>query len=246
MPADIPGVNLNVTQQLALFDEIKKFYPEQPFEDDKKEGMRYFFQNPNYSYGESIILYCIMRHLQPKKIIEVGSGYSSCVILDTNELFLENTAHCTFIEPYPDLLRSLIKHGDADMVNIITRDLQDINIDIFKELSEGDILFFDSTHVSKINSDVNHIFFEILSQIKSGVYVHFHDICYPFEYPKQWIYQGRAWNEAYILRAFLQYNQAFAIQFFNSYLGYFYKDILSRDMPLYATNPGTSLWMKRV
>jgi|ERR1041384_1342521 hypothetical protein len=41
-------------------------------------------------------------------------------------------------------------------------------------------------------------------KVAPGVYVHFHDVCFPFEYPEEWMCQGRAWNEAYLLRAFLQ------------------------------------------
>jgi hypothetical protein len=187
----------------------------------------------------------MIRHLQPKRIIEVGSGYSSCVTLDTNELFLDNSVSCTFIEPYPQLLQSLLKEGDAEKINIVQQNLQDIGTNIFSELSEGDILFIDSTHVSKIHSDVNFIFSELLPCLKKGVYIHFHDIFYPFEYPKEWIYQGRAWNEVYLLRAFLQYNTNFEIQFFNSYLGHLHRDIFINDMPLCSKNPGTSIWLKK-
>jgi predicted O-methyltransferase YrrM len=245
IPSDIMGVNLNVARQLRLFDILKKYYSEQPFRDDKQEDIRFYFQNPNFSYGEAIIFYSMIRHLQPKRIIEVGSGYSSCVMLDTNELFLDNSVSCTCIEPHPQLLQSLLREGDTEKLNIVQQNLQDIDISIFSELSEGDILFIDSTHVSKIHSDVNFIFSDILPCLRNGVYIHFHDIFYPFEYPKEWIYQGRAWNEVYLLRAFLQYNTNFEIQFFNSYLWHLHRDIFINDMPLCSNNPGTSIWLKK-
>ena len=81
--------------------------------------------------------------------------------------------------------------------------LQDVDLKEFDKLKSGDVLFIDSTHVSKIGSDVNYLFFEILPRLHRGVYIHIHDIFYPFEYPKDWIDEGRAWNENYILRAFL-------------------------------------------
>lgn len=246
IPNEILGVDLNEEGQVHLLHELKRYYRDQPFEAQKKENLRYFFENPNYSYGEAIILYCVIRHTKPQKIIEIGSGYSSCAILDTNELFFDNAISCAFIDPYPQLLQSLIKDSDRDRIEIIQKNVQDINIDIFSELSAGDILFIDSSHVSKVNSDVNYIFFEILPHIKSGVYIHFHDVGYPFEYPKEWIYEGRAWNEAYLLRAFLQYNNIFRIQFFNSFLSYFYKDVLSNEMPIFMKNPGTSIWIQKI
>jgi hypothetical protein len=188
----------------------------------------------------------MIRYIQPKKIVEIGSVYSSCAILDTNEIFFDNAISCTFIDPYPQLLQSLIKDTDIGKFEVIQKNIQNVDIDRFSELSAGDILFIDSSRVSKINSDVNHIFFEILPHIKRGVYVHFHDIGYPFEYPKEWIYEGRAWNEAYLLRAFLQYNNVFKIQFFNSFLAYSYKDIVKDNMPIFMKNPGTSIWIQKI
>ena len=246
IPREIPGIDLNEQEQINLFTKFKQYYKEQPFKAHKKENLRYFFENPSYSYSDAIFLYCMVRHAQPKKIIEVGSGYSSCVILDTNELFFNNAISCTFIDPYPELLHSLIKDSDKDRIEIIPKKLQDVEINKFSELSAGDILFIDSTHVSKINSDVNCIFFKILPYINSGVYIHFHDVFYPFEYPKKWIYEGIAWNEDYILRAFLQYNNAFKIIFFNTFLEHFYEDRFINEIPLCMKNKGGSIWIKKI
>lgn len=246
IPGEIPGIDLNVEEQIELLNKFKKYYKEQPFGSRKREGLRFYFENPSYSYSDAIVLYCMIRHLQPKKIIEVGSGYSSCIILDTNELFLGDSISCTFIEPYPQLLQSLIKGTDKMKIEVIQKNLQDVNLDKFSELAAGDIFFVDSTHVSKINSDVNYIFFKILPYLKSGVCIHFHDIFYPFEYPKEWVYQGLAWNETYLLRAFLQYNNAFKIQFFNTYLEHFHREEFFDEMPIPLKYVGASIWIKKV
>jgi predicted O-methyltransferase YrrM len=246
IPKKIPGVDLNEEEQINLFNKFKEYYKEQPFEAHKKENLRYFFENPAYLYSDAIFLYCMIRHARPKKIIEVGSGYSSCVILDTNELFFSNAISCTFVDPYPELLQSLIKDSDKDRIEIIPKKIQDVDMNKFSDLSSGDILFIDSTHVSKIGSDVNYVFSKLLPHIKSGVYIHFHDVFYPFEYPKEWIYEGRAWNEAYVLRAFLQYNNRFKIVFFNTFLENFYKDKFINEMPLCMKNPGGSIWIEKI
>jgi len=88
VPRELPGIDLNEAGQLRLFDELRKFYDQQPFPETENRGARYWFQNPAYSYSDAILLYCLMCYLCPRKIIEVGSGYSSCAMLDTNELFL--------------------------------------------------------------------------------------------------------------------------------------------------------------
>jgi hypothetical protein len=246
IPRNLPGINLNESEQLKLFRHFRQYYQEIPFESHQKPGFRYFFENPAYSYSDAICLYCMIRYAQPKKIIEVGSGYSSCVTLDVNEFFFEEKISCTFIEPYPELLLSLMKDSDQGKVEIVSSKLQDVELDKFSELSAGDILFIDSTHVSKANSDVNYILFEILPYISSGVYIHFHDIFYPFEYPKAWIYEGRSWNEDYILRAFLSYNDSFKIVFFNTFLGNFYADMFISEMPLCMKNLGGSIWIQKI
>lgn len=247
MPRGLPTVDLNEGEQLELLNAFKEYYKElPPWGDDKSEGLRYHFDNPNFPHADAISLYAMLRHLRPKRIVEIGSGYSSCVTLDTNELFLDNRVACTFIEPHPELLLSLIKDGDKRRVEIISSKLQDVDPKHFSSLSENDILFIDSTHVSKVGSDVNHIFFEIIPSLNSGVYIHFHDICYPFEYPKMWVYENRAWNESYLLRAFLQYNQAFKIVFFNNFLGHFFPEEIAKDMPLFMKNIGGSIWLRKV
>ena len=247
IPSDgIPGVNLAEQRQLELLSAFESYYGEQPFEAHKKEGLRYFFENPSFSYADAIVLYSLIRHAKPSKIVEVGSGFSSCVMLDTSACFFDSQIACTFIDPHPELFLALVGDPQQENSEIIDSPLQAVDISIFSALSEGDILFIDSTHVSKVGSDVNRIFFEILPALKSGVFVHFHDIFYPFEYIKQWIYSGKAWNEAYLLRAFLQYNQQFQIQFFNSFMHYAHREKLGEAMPLCLKNPGGSIWLKKV
>ena len=69
-----------------------------------------------------------------------------------------------------------MRPGDEERVTIIGAGIQDVALDVFAKLEAGDILFVDSTHVSKIASDVNYIFFEILPVLQKGVYIHIHDI----------------------------------------------------------------------
>jgi predicted O-methyltransferase YrrM len=242
----ISGVELNLSEQIKLLNKFDVYYADLPFKDNKTDGLRYYFQNPSYSYFDAFFLYCMIRYAKPKNIIEVGSGYSSCVTLDTNELFFDNKINCSFIEPYPDLLKSLVKDSDKSVISIYETKLQDTPLDLFKELQNNDILFIDSSHVSKIGSDVNYIIHEILPILQKGVHIHFHDILYPFEYPKEWLLEGRAWNEQYILRAFLEFNTQFEIILFNAYLELIYREELEKKFPLIFKNGGGSIWIKRI
>jgi len=245
-PDKLQGINLNRAGQVALFEAMSPYYAEQPFRTEKTDGLRFYFDNPNFKWGEAIILYCLMRHAQPKRLIEIGCGYSSCAILDINEHIFNNSIETIFCEPYPDLLLSLLNEGDREPIQIVPQPIQWIDKSLFSQLQENDILLVDSTHVCKTGSDVNHIFFEVLPSLASGVYIHFHDIYYPFEYPKEWVYQRRAWNEAYLLRAFLQFNFAFEIAFHNQYFNLFETQRLQNKMPLCAMHAGSSLWLRKL
>ena len=246
VPRDIPGVELDEAKQLELLESFVPYYQELPFKPHKTAGLRYHFENGAYSYSDAILLYCMIRHLRPKRIIEIGSGFSSCVTLDTNELFFGGSISITFVEPFPDRLLSLVKQEDKGKIRVVPHRLQEIDIGEFEALDENDILFVDSTHVSKINSDVNRIFFEVLPRIRSGVHIHFHDIIYPFEYPKEWVYDGRAWNEAYMLRTFLQYNREFRVVLMNTFMECYYESFFREKMPLCLENPGGSIWIRKL
>lgn len=241
----IRGIDLQVKEQLLLIESLNKYYPDLPFPGKKIRSLRYNFENNYYSYNDGIILYSIMRHFKPKNIIEIGSGYSSAVMMDTNELFFHNRAKLTFIEPYPsERLNYLLKNTDQDKVNIIKQDVQKVSLNVFKELEIGDILFIDSTHVVKTGSDVNYILFEILPLLNTGVLIHFHDIYYPFEYPKQWVMDGFGWNEAYFLKSFLMYNKDFKIMLFSDYMHKFHRESF-KNMPLTYKSTGSNLWIEK-
>ena len=244
-PRNLPAINLNEEKQLSLLHELKDYYNSFPFKVELEPGWRFCLGNPSYSYSDAVFLYLMIMRLKPKRIIEVGCGYSSCEILDINEKYFDNSIDCTFIDPFPELMLSLLKPGDSERSKIIHSKLQEVDLSEFSGLEEKDILFIDSTHVSKVYSDVNYTFFEILPSLKSGVYINFHDIFFPFEYPKVWIYERRAWSESYLMRAFLQYNESFEIAMFNSMMERYYKEFFENNMPLCTQGGGQSIWIRK-
>ena len=243
---EIPGIDNNEAAQLALLDDFSRFNDEIPFKDTPSPGSRYYYQNPFFSYGDAFILYSMLRHFRPKRIVEVGSGFSSAVMLDTNDAFLSRECHFTFIEPYPERLLSLMEGPDAEGHRIISTPVQEAGLEVFADLGPRDILFIDSTHVAKIGSDVVHLLTHVLPSLKSGVIIHFHDVFWPFEYPEELIRMGVAWNESYVLKAFLQFNSQFRILFFNSYLAIHHRAILESKVPLFLKNTGGSLWIEKI
>jgi predicted O-methyltransferase YrrM len=251
---ELKGINLNVRGQLQHVQQFAAYNCELSLPDSKSSGCRYYLDNGFFSYGDAVSLFGMMRLYSPTRIVEIGSGFSSALMLDVNDRFFSGRdIDFTFIEPYPSRLLGLINDTDRDACRIVEEHVQNVPGEIFTALDENDILFIDSSHVAKANSDVLYILFSILPMVKPGVLIHFHDMLWPFEYPYLWLKEGRAWNEAYFVRAFLQYNDAFSVSFFNSYLERNHEACLREYLPVMlrppsskATPGNSSLWLRKV
>jgi len=239
------GIDINLDRQRQWLKEMEAFHDEFPYL--TPTSTRYKIPNQTFAPADAYSLYAFIRQLKPKRIIEVGSGMSSAVMMDVNEIFFENGIQLTFVEPFPDLLRQVLRSEDNAQNQILVKKVQDVALSTFESLEENDILFIDSSHVSKMGSDVNYLFFHVLPRLKKGVYVHVHDINVHFEYPWDWIEEGRTWNEAYLLRGFLMFNSTFSIQYFNSYMAHYYRKEINESLPFMAAadNSGGSIWMKK-
>jgi hypothetical protein len=244
MPASLPAVDLRTDAQLELLERLARWYPQVPFSDQPDGVHRYCYENPNYSYADAIFYSCLLLEVRPRRVIEVGSGWSSALLLDLNDGLLGGSVEMTFVEPAPDVLRGLARPGDLEG-RLHPVPVQELAPEFFDVLGPGDILFVDSTHVVRAGGDVNHLVFEVLPRLHAGVLVHFHDVFFPFEYPPIWLRQGRSWNESYLLRAFLQYNHAFEIVLFGTYVEHLRHEWFAEHMPKCLRNPGGSLWLRR-
>jgi hypothetical protein len=243
---DSEDVRIDVPLILSWFEKISYHYKQLPFPEERQPGFRYCYENGMFSYSDAISLFGILVELSPRRLIEVGSGYSSCVSMDTNDLFLNRSMQMKFIEPYPQRLFAILPPGDSYRSCVEQVRLQKAPLEWFSKLEAGDVLFIDSSHVGKLGSDVNHYFFAIFPVLASGVYIHIHDVFYPFEYPSSWIIeQNRSWNEAYLLHAFLQYNSAYEIIYFNDYVFQEHRGLLESKMPKCLKNGGGSIWLRK-
>jgi len=240
-PESLPGIDLNLDGQLEVLETLKPFYKTLP----GHKWKRYKDGNLQFDESSAALLLCMLLKIKPGRVIEAGCGYSSAAMLDVNELFLGNSVKFTFIDINLDRLKKLTTPNDLKNARVFEKRLQDIPLDYFRNLEKGDVLFIDSSHCMRFNSDVNCILFEILPILPAGVYIHFHDIFYPFEYPKKWLVTyGWSFNEAYILRSFLQYNNVFKVNYFGSYLHKTQKGAVSR-YPLIDSPEVSSLWLKK-
>lgn len=246
-PESLVGVNFDRKHILSMWYMLLPHMISAPFPVEKTFSFRYFFNNPAFGYADGSLLHAVLRHFEPRKIIEIGSGYSSANIVDTLERFPVEGVEVTFIDPYPELLIDLLDPKPTIQYRIIGERVQDVDVACFESLNRGDLLFIDSTHVLRTGSDVCFELFEILPRLKAGVIVHFHDVFWPFEYPEDWVAnQGRSWNEIYALRAFLTNNEDWRIIMFGDFMAKMERDVVLETYPRFFLNTGGSIWLEKL
>ncbi len=227
---DLPGIDENIAAQLELAAQLQPLLKDFPYTltaDGKSvvglfkgKPLRFSSCDRNKTFHlDAVILQAMLRYFKPTRVVEVGSGYSSTIMLDVREQQGWNDQQLTFIEPFSqDYFFPLLRPEDRNIIKIIEKPLWDVDRDVFQSLESGDLLFIDSSHVAKLGSDVYDYLFNILPILKPGVIIHVHDITANFECASGWFQNGWYWNEGAFLRAFLMFNNQFEILFHSSLL----------------------------
>jgi predicted O-methyltransferase YrrM len=245
-PGDIKGIHFDEDAMVQFWKQNAEFIKNTRFSEHDNGKNRYYYDNDQFPYGDAMMLRAMIAHFKPKNVIEVGSGFSSACMLDTVDDVGLSDFTMTCIDPDAGRLRRRLREEDHSRVNIIEGLVQSVPVSTFSKLNENEILFIDSTHVLKTASDVHYELFSILPSLNKGVLVHFHDIQYPFEYPRQWLFEdNRSWNEIYALRAFLTFNSAFEVVFWNGLFAHRQRELVHATNSLFLTNPGGSIWLRR-
>jgi predicted O-methyltransferase YrrM len=256
-PSEMPGVDFNDAAQVALLKEFAEGYraeyeafPSQP----TGRPADYHLDNPMFAKVDAEILYCMVRQRKPRRVIEIGSGNSTKI----TTLALERNAaqdpskdgSVVAIEPYPS---DVLLGGLPRLEELIVKPVQEVPLSLFDQLSAGDILFIDSSHVLKIGSDVQYEFLEIVPRVAPGVAVHVHDVFLPAEYPRHMVMDWhRFWTEQYLLQAFLAFNSAFSVLWGSMHMHLAHPEELDAAFPSYRREgwptglPPCSFWMERV
>jgi hypothetical protein len=242
----LPGIAVDYERMKVLRNQLFSLVADLGFPQLQSASHRYFWDNPLFCLGDALVLAAMVRRARPSHIVEVGSGFSSAAILDVLERTPGLDTSLVFIEPDTGRLDALLRPDDLQRTTILRSPVQQVPVSTFDVLDAGDILVLDTTHVSKTGSDVNHEMFDVLPRLKPGVIVHVHDVFDGFEYPDQWVYQeNRSWNEIYLLRAFLMYNDAFEILYANHAMYRRDPEGFAAVAPAGVTFPGGSLWLRK-
>jgi hypothetical protein len=245
LPDSVADVRLDRSEIVQTWRALLPYLTTVPFSGAGGPPFRYRFDNPAYSWADGSLLHAMLRHYRPSQVIEIGSGWSSACTVDTVEHYLDGACRLTFIEPYPELLHTLLGETKTP-VRIMEQPVQHVPLDVFTSLQANDILFIDSTHVLRTGSDVCYELFEILPLLARGVIVHIHDMFWPFEYKRSWaVDENRSWNELYAVRALLANSDRWKIIMFNDWIFRFERDLIADTYPPFLNNTGGALWLQR-
>ena len=191
----------NIQRTEQFLGEIKQYAAE--FNPPLEKGAdsvpaHYYWNNPSFSYMDAMSYYCVLRHVKPKLVVEIGAGNST--LAADMALQKNGFGEIKVIEPYPlEFLKEI-----ESVSEIIESGVQDIGLEPLCELIEAaEVLFIDSTHTVKVGSDCVYIYLKLLPSIRSNLVVHAHDITLPYAYEIKNLDRHVYWTEQYLLYAYL-------------------------------------------
>lgn len=236
----LPGIDLNLGEQLATLQAFDFNRELEQFSIDKKNDLEYYYKNGSFESGDAEYLYNIVRLKKPATFVEIGSGFSTLI---ANSAIKKNNNGCNHIciEPYE---AKWIEQLD---VQVIRKKVEEVDRSIFKALQKDDILFIDSSHIIRPQGDVLLEYLEILPQLNPGVIIHVHDIFTPKDYLDEFVFNYHyMWNEQYLLEALLTNNNSIKIIGAVNYLKHQHFDELTAKCPILKQQPYRepgSFWM---
>ena len=215
----LPGICWREEEQLVLLAQFGRMFGGEcdwPTEPTKNPYQNYT-RNGRFGYGCATGLHCFIRYFQPRRVIEIGSGFSSLVTSSALGINGKADSEYIIIDPYPQPIMNNLHR----MTQLINQRVELLDVSFFEQLEKNDVLFVDSSHLVKMGGDVNYLILEILPRVAPGVIVHFHDIPMPWEYDRAYFVNPkfrRFWTESYLLQAFLCFNGQFEVSLAMGYL----------------------------
>ena len=254
-PSSLAGIAIDQDRMLAEWTRLHRTFASEygALPDHRSLASAGF--GVGFPKADARTLYYMLRDKRPRRYVEVGAG------LSTYYAHLARAAtradggpdmSMTCIDPYPHAALSTIPG-----IEVIRDEVQDLPTQAFESLDAGDVLFIDSSHAAKIDSDVTFLMTEVVPRVRTGVYIHIHDIPFPYNFPyppelyifdREW---PMYWNEPVVVQAFLQFNDSFEVVLSLPYLAFRDPELVARTVPergpeiSYANVIG-SLWLRRV
>lgn len=209
------GIELDPSEHLRFLEtRLAPYFPEfDPPLYPGADSAQLSIYNGWYQTVESEVLYGFVRHLEPKRIVELGSGFTTQIMGAACERNRAEGHPADYLvhDLYP---RRAVLDAATGITEFRQVAAEDLPLSTFASLGAGDVLFVDTSHAVRLGGDVVSIVLDVLPTLAPGVVVHFHDIFLPWDYPRDWVERHhRYWNEQYLLQAFLTLNPHFELLF---------------------------------
>lgn len=237
------GLELDSDTQLVFLERLAPWAHElDSIDDDRPDEHGFSWSNGQFNRTDATIYYCLLRERRPGRILEVGGGFST--LIACRAATRNGATEVICVDPAP---RAALADGVPGLARLVRAPVQDVDLAEFAALAAGDVLFVDSSHVSRVGSDVNRIVLDVLPSLAPGVLVHFHDVFLPWDYPEEWVRRQHFWNEQYLLHAFLLLNDAYEILWTANLVGTERADAVRRilGIPSGVDVRGSSVWLRR-
>ena len=134
--------------------------------------MTLHLDNPWYGPMDAHVLYAMLRHSPPQRVLELGSGFSTLII---DRALRVNPGATTdshdVIDPFP----SPVLTGLRGRVRIREVSGAAVDPELFERLEAGDVLFVDTSHSVRPGGEAIRLVLDVLPTLNPGVLVHFHD-----------------------------------------------------------------------
>ncbi|MGE4428619.1 MAG: class I SAM-dependent methyltransferase [Solirubrobacteraceae bacterium] len=246
-PSPMPGVDWDAAPAVELLEGVlagplaEHRPPVVPGVDDATQTALQAF----YNSLDAATLHAMLRHVRPRRVIELGSGVSTLVMLQALARNREDGAPSTLdvFDPYPRLPTERGLDGAGTLHRTAA---EHVAAERFATLEAGDVLFVDTTHTVRVGGDVVRIMLDVLPRLAPGVIVHIHDILLPYEYHRLWFESGWYWQEQYVVQAVLQDNPHWEVVLPNHQLHREHADVVRHRVPTFVEGSQPSaLWLRR-
>lgn len=251
--SEMVGVQLHDEEECSLLRSLSTSYGKEynAFPRDRPDGGDGFFVNNGF-FGpvDAEMYYSMVRSLKPKRMLEVGSGFSTMVgargvLANVREDPSYSCEHVA-IDPFPE---GAPAKGLPGLTRLVRSSAEEAGLQMYESLEKDDILFIDSSHVVRTGGEVSFLYLEAIPRLKPGVLVQVHDVFLPELYPRsQIVKDAYFWSEQYMIQAFLAFNESFEVLWAGNSMHLRHPDLLAGAFDSYdgeRTRP-LSLWMRRV
>ena len=225
---------------LRFLEQLEEFAHEFEAPANNISDKNFFWENTQFSFSDALAYYCMIRLLKPNQILEIAGGYSS--LIAALALKKNKKGFLKIIEPFP---RDFLK--EIPGVDLQIQAFQDFESEeLAKSITEGDIVFIDSTHSTKYGSEVLNIYLDFLHLIPKTCYIHVHDVYLPESLPKDYMINHQIfWGEQYLLYCYLLSNNRTEVIYGSRYHVLHNPKELDKFMSGKYEAGGASFWFKQ-